>query len=398
MKFIHHLIPAYPATPEERERLRPIAHRTDKTQQLLYEMLDLTRFCEDLGFDIVTFSEHHFYTEGGEAGATPTPHLIRLLLNTKRIKIGPLGFVLPTWDPIRLAVDVAWADQMSKGRAICGLARGVFPRWVNVLGQHYGVQPGVVGKEADEHNREVFEELFEVIKLAWSDQPFSFKGKYYQVPFPAEGHYWAPHEATARYGAPGELEGDQLRRLSAVPKPYQKPHPPVFQAFTASEKTIRWNARQGIIPMVFRPFPDLALQTFDTYVEEVAKAGKSLKRGQNIGICNFVYISGTREEALRLMHNGSFFLFKNFHSKVDPVIPTKVEALVDGKMTVVGTVDDVRRRLEEIRETLNPDYYLWLSDQGYLSLDDQKRELELFATKVMPEFREKNESMAEALR
>ena len=52
MKFILHLIPAYPATPEERERLRPIAHRTDKTQQLLDEMLEMTQLCEDVGFDV----------------------------------------------------------------------------------------------------------------------------------------------------------------------------------------------------------------------------------------------------------------------------------------------------------------------------------------------------------
>src|SRR5579885_896809 len=120
MKFILHLIPAYPATAEERERLRPIAHRTDKTQQLLDEMLELTQLCEQVGFDIVTFSEHHFYTEGCEAGATPTPHLIRLLMNTRRIKIGPLGFVLPTWDPIRLALDVAWPTRSARAARSAG--------------------------------------------------------------------------------------------------------------------------------------------------------------------------------------------------------------------------------------------------------------------------------------
>jgi alkanesulfonate monooxygenase SsuD/methylene tetrahydromethanopterin reductase-like flavin-dependent oxidoreductase (luciferase family) len=395
VKFVLHLIPAYPATPEERERLRPIAHRTDKTQQLLDEMLELTQLCEDVGFDVVTFSEHHFYTEGCEAGATPTPHMIRLLLNTKRIKIGPLGFVLPTWDPIRLALDVAWADQMSQGRAICGLARGVFPRWVNVLGQHYGVTPGFVGPEADEHNREVFEELFEVVKLAWKDEPFSFKGKYYQVPFPAEGHFWAPHEATQRYGAPGEMEGEMLRKLSAVPKPYQKPHPTVLQAFTASEKTIRWTAREGVVPMVFQPFPDLTLKSFLAYQEEAAKVGRSLRLGESMGTCQFIYIANSQETARQLWRDGAYFVFKNFHSKVDPNIPPTPEPLLEHKMTVLGTADDVRRRLADIQETLNPEYFLWLSDQGYLSLDDMKRQIELFATKVMPEFHDKPARAAE---
>ncbi len=394
MKFVFHILPAFPATPEEREHLAPIAHRTDKTQQMLDEMLDITQHCEDLGFDVVTFSEHHFYTEGCEAGATPTPHLIRLLLNTKRIKIGPLGFVLPTWDPIRLAMDVAWADQMSQGRAICGLARGVFPRWVNVLGQRYGIEPGITGEAADEHNREVFEELFEVVKLAWKEEAFSFKGKYYQVPFPAEGHFWGPHEATSRYGAPGEMDGDMLRKISAVPKPYQKPHPEVWQAFTASDRTIRWDARQGVCPLVFAPFPDAALNTFRTYQEEAAKAGRSLNLGDNIGICNFLYIGKDRAEAQRRMDNGSYFVYSNFHAKVDPKIPAKIEGLLDLKMAVMGSVDDVRRRVAEYQETLNPEYMLWLGDQGFLSRDDMKRELELFATTVMPEFHERRESTA----
>lgn len=386
MKFVFHLLPAYPATPEERERLAPIAHRTDKTQQMLDEMVDIAQHCEDLGFDALTFSEHHFYTEGCEAGATPTPHLIRLLLNTKRIKIGPLGFVLPTWDPIRLALDVAWADQMSKGRALCGLARGVFPRWVNVLGQHYGVKPGGLSAEADNHNREVFEELFQVIKLAWKEEPFSFKGKYYQVPFPAEGHYWAPHEATNRYGAPGEMEGEMLRKLSAVPKPYQKPHPEVWQAFTASERTIRWDARNDVRPMVFAPFPGATEKVYLAYQEEAAKAGRSLKLGDHLGLCQFVYIANDRTEARRLMKTGSYFVYQNFHCKVDKNIPPTVEPLLEHKMMVTGNVDDVRRRLAEIQETLNPEYMLWLGDQGYLPVDEMKRELELFATKVMPEF------------
>ena len=126
MKFMYHLVPAIPATSQERERLAPIAHRTDKTQEMLEEMIELARLAEDLNFNALIYSEHHFYTEGLEAGATPIPHLLNLLFHTKRIQIGPVGFVLPTWDPIRLAEDIAWADQMSKGRVQVGLARGFF--------------------------------------------------------------------------------------------------------------------------------------------------------------------------------------------------------------------------------------------------------------------------------
>ncbi len=164
-------------------------------------MVDLARFAAEVAFDALSYSEHHFYTEGLEAGATPIPHMLNLIHPTKRIQVGPVGFVLPTWDPIRLAEDIAWVDHMSKGRIFVGLARGFFPRWVNVLGQKYSVEPGTSGPGAELRNGEVFQELFEVMKLAWRDEPLSFHGKYYQSPFPAGGHDWPAHEATQRLRA-----------------------------------------------------------------------------------------------------------------------------------------------------------------------------------------------------
>ncbi len=387
MKFMLHIVPTVPASPVERERLAPIAHRTDKTQQMLDERVELAQLAEDTGFSAVTFSEHHFYTEGLEAGATPTPHLLNLLSKTKRIKIGPMGFVLPTWDPIRLALDVAWADQMSKGRVLVGLARGVFPRWVNVLGQHYGAQPGALGPEADRHNREVFEELFKVMKLSWTDEPFSFNGRYYKVPVPPEGHAWPPADATARYGAPGELDDNGwLRRISPVPKPYQKPHPPIFQALSRTETTIRWAAREGVVPIVFLPFPDKAIEGARFYSEEAAKAGRTVPLGRSIGLARMIYLGNTREEALENARNGSIFLFRQFHAKFESYIPTAIEPLIEAGVAFVGTVDDVRAQMAAVEEKLNPEWFMVLCDQGFMPLHEVKRQIATFAAKIMPAF------------
>jgi alkanesulfonate monooxygenase SsuD/methylene tetrahydromethanopterin reductase-like flavin-dependent oxidoreductase (luciferase family) len=387
MKFMLHIVPTVPASPIERERLRPIAHRTEKIQQMLDEMVGLAQLAEDTGFTAVTYSEHHFYTEGLEAGGTPTPHLINLLLKTRRIMIGPMGFVLPTWDPIRLALDVAWADQISKGRALVGFARGVFPRWVNVLGQQYGAQPGALGEEADRHNREVFEELFKVVKLAWAEEPFSFKGRYYQVPFPAEGFDWLPKEATARYGAPGELdEKGWLRKISPVPKPFQKPHPPLFQALSRTEATIRWAAREGVVPLVFLPFPEMALEGARYYSEEAARAGRSVPLGRSIGLARMVYLGETREQAMERAHNGSVFLFRQFHAKFEKQIPTAIEPFIEAGLAFAGTSDDVRRRMEEVEATLNPEWFMIVCDQGFMPIHEIKQQIEMFGTKVMPQF------------
>jgi alkanesulfonate monooxygenase SsuD/methylene tetrahydromethanopterin reductase-like flavin-dependent oxidoreductase (luciferase family) len=356
MKFMLHLTPAVPASPIERERLRPIAHRTDKTQQMIDEMVELAQLAEELGFSAVTYSEHHFYTEGLKAGATPTPHLMNLLHHTKRIKVGPVGFVLPTWDPIRLALDAAWADQMSRGRVLVGLARGVF------------------------------EELFNVMKLSWGEEPFSFNGRFYKVPVPAEGLEWLPHEATARYGAPGELEGNRVRKISPVPKPYQKPHPPLFMALTTSEETIRWSAREGVVPLIFLPFPEMAIKGAQFYTDEATKAGHALRLGQNIGMARLMYLGETREEARQRAQNGAIFLFRQFHAKFIPQIPTTIEPFIDAGLAFTGTVADVRGQMLDVQEQLNPEWFMVLCDQGFMPLHEVKKQIEMFGTKIMPEF------------
>lgn len=386
MKFIMHCLPAVPATPEERERLAPIGHSTERVQKLLDEFVSLARQAEELNFWAMTWSEHHFYSEGLEFGAGPIPHLVHLLGKTKKIKLGPVGFVLPTWDPIRLAEDVAWADQMSRGRVVVGLARGFFPRWVNVLGQRYGVEPGNMGPAAEEHNRAVFEELFEVLKKAWKEEAFSHDGKFYKVPFPAEGHEWKAHEATRTYGAPGEVdEKNWLRKISVVPKPFQKPHPPLLQALTTNEATIRWAAREGIAPMVFLPFPDMAIQGAEFYREEAAKCGRNLKKGEGVGLARLFAIADTREQAIEDARNGSIFLYKRFHSKFYDKIPSTIEGFMEVNGAFVGSVDEIRRKMHEVKEKMNPEYFMILIDQGFLPIDTIRRQMELFGTKIMPE-------------
>ncbi len=386
MKFIIHLGPVVPATPEEREQLRPIAHRTDKVQRMLDEMVDLARMADDAGFSILTYSEHQFFSDGLIAGSNPTPNLIHLAMKTKRIKVGPLGYVLPTWDPIRLALDIAWADQITRGRAVAGFARGVFPHWVQTLGQHYKVAPSVIGKDEELHNREVSQELFEVIKLCWKDEPFRFDGKYYKVPYPVDGMKWPAAEAARRYGAPGEIDADGwLRKVSPIPKPFQKPHPLLLQAMTLTQETIGWTARQGIVPMIFLPFPDVAIRGAEFYREEAAKAGRVLKRGESVGLARIVAIGKNKDAALDVARRGVMYLLGMYHSHFYPNIPTTIEPVVDAGIAFVGTRDDVRRQLAEVREKLNPEYFLVFCDQGLLPLDEVKQQLELFAD-LMPEF------------
>lgn len=67
MKFNLFILPTIPATFEERERLRPIGRNNDKYQQMLQEVRDIAQMADDLGFDAMATTEHHFHSEGFEA-------------------------------------------------------------------------------------------------------------------------------------------------------------------------------------------------------------------------------------------------------------------------------------------------------------------------------------------
>jgi len=157
MKFtIGPLLPALPATLEERERLRPIAHRTERWQRMFKEIIELARMADDLGFEAFHFAEHHLCTEGLEVGSVPSLYLY-VAMHTKNIKVGPIGYVLPGWNPLRLAVEIGWLDQLTQGRTIVGMARGYQTRWLNQMAQKLHIQAtGSDQSEIDQANRRAF--------------------------------------------------------------------------------------------------------------------------------------------------------------------------------------------------------------------------------------------------
>jgi len=406
MKFAVLSLPAIPASPEERKRLRPIAHRTDKWQQMIDENVELAQMLDDYGWDAYTFPEHQLHTEGHEIGFSIALGM-HILDRTKRIKVGPVGYVLPTWNPIRLAVETSWLDQLSKGRTIVGFARGYQHRWFNLHGQVIGVQVATsAGDDQDLFNRRVFEEVFRILKLAWSEEAFSYDGEFYKVPFPYEGCPWPPYEMTATMGAPGEMGeeiyGDRLlHKVSVVPKPYQKPHPKLFQAFSLSEATARWCARENICPVMLISYPESARKNALAHYEEAQKAGRADVRepGNDMGALRQIYIADSREEALELADRGiagygwrTFWGHYGFYEAFrlpgqEGDIPWTLEQMEKAHYLYVGTVDDIKRKLEEMVKACNPEWLVWWIDQGYLPLPVVKRQLEIFSEKIMPEFK-----------
>ncbi len=412
MKFMFFFYPAIPATMDEREKLRPIASRTDKFQKMLDEIIALSQLAEELGFQAVTYPEHHLHTEGGEMGSLPllTQHV---LANTKKIMAGPIGYVLPGWEPLRLALEIAWLDQISKGRTFAGFARGYQARWLNQMAQklHLGaadLHDKTKKPDNDVTNREAFQEVFDILKLAWKEEAFSYNGKHYQYPFPIEtGTPWPAHDWTRRYGAPGEVdENGNIRKLCIVPKPFQKPHPPLFQAFSQSEATIRWAAREGLIPTLLVSDLDELKRFTQIHTEEANAHGRNIKFGESIGVFRGVYMGDTKAEAHALAMRGlmgtgwpgwaHYFGFTDafrlpeddikYPGQTLPPSEATMERFDRKHFTLTGNGDDLRREMDLLVEYGNPEWFIWQGDQGYLPIDDVRRQLERFAKEVMPHY------------
>ncbi|PYN43922.1 MAG: LLM class flavin-dependent oxidoreductase [Candidatus Rokuibacteriota bacterium] len=416
MKFMLFILPTVPGTLEDRKRLRPIGRNTERYQQMLDEMRKLAVLADDAGFDVFATTEHHFHSEGYETSVAPLLLYADLAARTRRIKFAPLGLVLPAWDPIRAAEELAVLDQLTKGRLYAGFARGYQDRWVNVLGQQYHVTGAPMdGSAIDQHNRKVYEEAVKVIKKSWMEETWEYNGQYYKVPFPYEEgiRRWPAAEWTRNYGAPGEVdEQGVIRKICVVPRPYQDPHPTLFQPFSVSENTIRYTAREGIVPWILTSYPPAFKDLCRVYREVAAENGRQLGLGESVGAFRAVHFGRTEDEAVELFRTTNYAGFHDYfygfgfaeafrvpddNTKypLDPytALPLEeltVERLRRVKYALAGTPEQVRAEIEAVQSVYDGgklEWFGWFFDQGFMPWDEEVRQIELFAKHIIPYFR-----------
>ncbi|MCX6385553.1 MAG: LLM class flavin-dependent oxidoreductase [Solirubrobacterales bacterium] len=408
------ILQCYPAlgAEAEMEALRPIGRNNDAYQNMLEGMIELCQAADDLGYWGITHVEHHMHSEGLEI--SPAPILLNVFLGhyTKRLRHGQLGLVLPAHDPIRLAEEIAVADHMLKGRFFVGMARGYQARWQNILGQRFGVgSTNSDGGDADQSNRLLFSENFKIMKKAWTEDLLTYDGPTYQIPYPKEGiPNWPPAATiTGKYGVPGEVdEHGTIKGVSAVPKPYTLPHPQLFQAFGASPATLKWCGEEDVTPTILAGPIENLKALIDIYQEAAIGAGRNPKFGEGIGVCRTFYIfeNGTPEDTWKAELRRQVELYeepvwRGWYEQFGFMEGSRLvgeegpvpkpgehltERLVNSGLLIAGTVDDVKRQIEEFLEVLPIDYLVWLFHWGMIPKDEGLRQIELFANEVCPEF------------
>jgi alkanesulfonate monooxygenase SsuD/methylene tetrahydromethanopterin reductase-like flavin-dependent oxidoreductase (luciferase family) len=185
---------------------------------------------------------------------------------TKNLKLAIYGNLLPLHEPLRLAEEIAMLDCMSNGRIISGFARGI-PREHNVF------------RVAMSDSRARFEEAWEIIRRAWTEEAFSY-----------DGDFWS------------------YKDVSIWPRPVQQPHPPVWVPVTSSKETIEW-AGEHDIPITPGPgAPGLQEDIVRYYARCLEQHGHRLTPDHLIIGIN-AYVADSKAQAVK--ENGPYFLYFN---------------------------------------------------------------------------------------
>ena len=368
--------------------------RPELYQRMLLEVREQAQLADELGYASIAFTEHHFHVEGFELSNNPVLLDLYIGLHTQRIAVGQLGIVLPAQNPLRVAEDIAMLDHMTNGRAHAGFARGYQRRWVDTMAQQlhgiHGARPGQ-HDAIDAANREAFEEHFRIVKAAWTGEMLRYEGKFWQIP--REGTPW-DIEATRMWGR-GVDDDNIVREIGVVPKPLQQPHPPLFQPFASSERTIRWCAREGVTAILPPMHLELQNRLFELYHEEATAAGRDLQPGEGLAVLRDVIVADSDDEAYQLWRSSGAFVGATWFApfgfaevlrapgRETPLSPR--EQMEQGSL-LVGTVDSVTEQIERLREHTPARWIFAWQYNGLVPHEHLLRSIELFATKVLPRF------------
>jgi len=322
---------------------------TDEAQAFDDSLAQMTA-AEDLGYDAVWLAELHFQKERSVL-SSPLVVGAAIAARTKRVKIGLAVQVLPLIHPLRLAEDVATLDHVSKGRLDFGVGRSGLPGHYTGFNIPFG------------ESQERFDETLEILLKAWTEDRFTYEGKYFQF-----------HD------------------VCAVPKPYQKPHPPLRIAATTEESYAVVGRRGLPIFLAVRTSSIGELKRFIGGYHAGWRAAGQPGRGE-VGVIVPVYVADTerhaREETeastMHFYHSVGEALLKGPRREVGERLRRMSfdEALSD--FAVYGTPESVTERLLDLREAI--DYTklcVWMNVGSRVPHERVMTSMRLFAERVAP--------------
>jgi len=328
--------------------------------RLFKQSLDQIELADRLGFDYAWEVEHHFLEEYSHSAA-PEVFLGAASQRTRNIRLGHGIIQLTTNHPARVAEKVATLDLLSDGRVELGLGEGASVTELHPFNLKF------------RDKRDVWEDAVRCTLPMFWNHGWEYHGEYFDFPLRA-----------------------------VVPKPYQKPHPPLWVACSQLD-TIKYSAHRGMGALCFK-FADLNSARawvnayYNTFIHHQEKLC-DYQTNANIAVVAGFMCCPTDEEAWQKADGWTFFQFAlALYNKEGPFEPGSMnfwERYLEWKQTpegqrrsgseLIGSPATLRERLREL-QAANVDQVILLNQAGKNTHEDICASLELFAREVMPEF------------
>ena len=357
--------------------------------EILDNARDIAIYCDKNSWNSIWFTEHHFNHEGMES--TPNPLMIctDVAARTKQIRLGQACNVITFWNPIRLAEDIAALDHLSKGRVEIGIGRGVYGREA----VHMNVEADLKDQAK---NKRLFEETLTIMKKAWTEKFFSHKGEFYTYPSP--NFIWQ-HDMSPPNEDFIDLKTNQIKKISVIPQPYQKPHPTLWQVVD-STGSIESAAKNGINCIMWIPTVKTLKKRFEIYKNAKSDTEKrDVPMGEGISLVRDVFVAETMEDAKKLAGRQMVDYmrwvchWRGLGNHMDPgeELPQtkgKLDSLnydfLHKRNMLFGTPDYVVKKIKELQSELNLQNLLVWSSMPGVKHEDAMRSIKLFNDEVIP--------------
>ena len=336
-------------------------HTADRSQHDLYrEMLEQATVAEELGFDALFLNEHHPFDRTEELWLQPLPALAGLATRTSRIALGTNILVLPLYHPLRMAEDVAMIHAMSGGRFVLGVGIGYKAEEFEA----YGVPL--------RQRVSRFEEQVEILRRVWGETKVAFHGRHFA-----------------------------FTSVSLPVQTFVRPAPPIWIGAEVNPAIAR-AARLGDAWLP-ADTSSIALLRADyrVYREALERAGKRLDDLER----PLMRETFVLEDARQARETFAPYVLQKYREYWRSGAPQLRAEFVDDAFTfeqlcedrfIVGGPEEAIRQIERHRAELGITHLIFRVQKKGMPHRDVLRVLRVLAERVLPSFRERSRSRADA--
>ncbi len=316
-------------------------------EQVYARALERIETMDRSGYDAVWLAEHHFSTYS----VCPSVHLMGMLVaaRTQNLRIGTAVSLAPFYHPLRLAEEVALLDVLSGGRVNWGAGRGFDATEFAAFGV------------TREESYAKFREHVEVVLAAWTSERLTFQGEFCSY-----------HD------------------IEVLPKPLQRPHPPVWLAASSIE-AIEWAGQRGFSILMDPHSSHLEIARKRAFYREQLEAHGHSIAGREIPIARLLAVADTDEEALEVARQGAAWTVQSYarpkpgafdlrspEARAEPAAAVDPIERYVNDVVIHGGPDRVAAEIERLREQLPLD--------SLMCAPLSHRSFELFTEKILPRF------------